>query len=110
MAAQDEAKRYAYIGCLRRLGLIKKELKIGFRGSFAVVGSPGPRKYWLRQASFLRGKGPSSIRIRIPRKGQCTSYIFLFTILNELEPRRQDVVAEEREDDDKSDYHGDGKL
>ena len=69
VAAQDEAYRYAkrYLNVLRRIGARGgRNFRFGFRGSYALVGYVGRRKYWIRERGRRRGRGPSTLRVRIP--------------------------------------------
>ena len=71
VAVQDEAVYRAkrYLSVLRRIGISTRYLRFGYRGSFACVGYVGRRPSWFRQISHRRRRGPSVIRIRIPRYG-----------------------------------------
>ena len=78
VAVQDEAVYRAkrYLSVLRRFGVKRRYLRFGYRGSFACVGYVGRRPSWFRQISRRRRRGPSVIRIRIPRYGgRYTPYI-----------------------------------
>lgn len=70
VAAQDEAYRYGkrYLNVLRRIGARGgRNFRFGFRGSYALIGYVGRRKYWIRETSRPRRRGPSSLSVRIPR-------------------------------------------
>ena len=69
VAVQDEAYRYGknYLSVLRRIGVSRRYLRFGIRGSFACVGYVGRRQYWIKQISHKRKRGPSVLRIRVPR-------------------------------------------
>ena len=72
VAAQDEAfyRARRYLPVLRRIGVSRRYLRFGFRGSFACVGYVGRRPSWFRQISHRRRRGPSVIRVRIPYGGR----------------------------------------
>ena len=69
VAVQDEAYRFGrrYLNVLRRIGARGgRNFRFGFRGSYALIGYKGRRKYWIRETSRKRKKGPSSLVARIP--------------------------------------------
>lgn len=74
VAVQDEAFRFGrrYLNVLRSIGARGgRNFRFGFRGSYALIGYKGRRKYWIRERSRPRRRGPSYLRVRIPT-GICT--------------------------------------
>lgn len=74
VAVQDEAFRFGrrYLNVLRSIGARGgRNFRFGFRGSYALIGYKGRRKYWIRETSRPRRRGPSYLTVRIP-KGICT--------------------------------------
>ena len=74
VAVQDEAFRFGrrYLNVLRSIGARGgRNFRFGFRGSYALIGYKGRRKYWIRETSRPRRRGPSYLRVRIPT-GICT--------------------------------------
>lgn len=68
VAVQDEGFRFGrkYLNVLRRIGARGRKFRFGYRGSYALVGYRGRRRYWIRETSRRRRRGPSALRVRIP--------------------------------------------
>ena len=68
VAVQDEAYRYGkrVLNVLRRIGAKKRNFRFGVRGSYAIIGNVGRRRYWIKEVSRRRKRGPSVLRVRIP--------------------------------------------
>ncbi|CAH3104487.1 unnamed protein product [Pocillopora meandrina] len=69
VSVQDEAFRYGkrYLNVLKKIGAKGRNLRFGYRGSYALIGYKGHRRWWIREASRRKRRGPSAVYMRIPK-------------------------------------------